>query len=84
MSEILRDSYLEFHNYPEHDRLTTFHNFLGVKERHENGIDQGRIDYFWINDQVDIKQVKIVYDNPSTIEGVYPSDHYPLFGKFEI
>jgi endonuclease/exonuclease/phosphatase family metal-dependent hydrolase len=36
-----------------------------------------RIDYIWVNDQIDIEQSQIILDNPSIMSGVYPSDHWP-------
>jgi len=72
LKTFIKDSYREDQN----PIAVTYHGWTGLTESDSN--ENGRIDYIWNRGNLQVKECRIIIDNPSIEQGVYPSDHWPV------
>ncbi|MGL4800341.1 MAG: endonuclease/exonuclease/phosphatase family protein [Cellulosilyticaceae bacterium] len=67
----LASAYTQLENEPVG---RSYHYFSGKKEGHP-------IDYIYVTEDIQVQQVQLCYD---TVEGHFPSDHYPVLATLQI
>jgi endonuclease/exonuclease/phosphatase family metal-dependent hydrolase len=78
LSGFFKDSFTGDKDSPS----TTNHEWNGRTEQVSG--KSNRIDYVWNRGNLQVKECRILIDNPSTEQGVYPSDHWPVLCDVQI
>jgi len=78
LNEFFRDSYTE----DQDSLLTTNHLWNGRTEVLSG--KSNRIDYIWNRGNLQVKECRILLDNPATKPGIYPSDHWPVLCDIQL
>jgi endonuclease/exonuclease/phosphatase family metal-dependent hydrolase len=80
MEKHFRNAYFEIPSNIK-SREISLHWFAGKKTKHWWRLQDRLIDFFWLTRGITVKQCQIIQETPPNIvllEGVYPSDHYPV------
>ena len=82
LSDLLEDSYILCNNAKEEKEIT-FHEFSGATSLNDSPSKEGRIDFIWVNEKCNPVEVRIVHDFAENDSGIFPSDHWPVFGVLQ-
>ena len=72
---VLRDAVKEFFKEKKKKILSTFHSFTGTPNQ-----KSGVIDYILVDKNISVTDIRL---HQKDVDGVYPSDHFPIIAELK-
>lgn len=83
ISKIFCDAYEEDRNNTFNWAVTS-HEFKGTKKSILSWKGREVIDYIWLKGSFNVKETRIIHDNPGGSPEVFPSDHWPVMSDLSV